>query len=52
MLGWMILFGLMTLFGAVMILSSPTMAWLFLGSMFGTLFVVGLLTRVMRGRAW
>lgn len=52
MLGWMILFALMTVFGAIMMLSNPTMAWLFLGLMFALLFLVGLLTRLVRGRAW
>jgi hypothetical protein len=52
MLGWMILFALMSVLGAIMMLGNPTMAWVLLGLMFALLFLVGLLTRLVRGRAW
>jgi hypothetical protein len=52
MLGWMILFALMTILGAVMMLANPTLAWGLLGLMFALLFVAGLVTRLVRGRAW
>ena len=49
MLGWMILFALMAILGAVLAVGkvSPMVC-----STFGLLFVVGLLTRLVRGRAW
>lgn len=52
MFGWMILFAVMSIFAAVMILTNPTTAWVLLESMFALLFLVGLLTRLVRGRAW
>ena len=52
MLGWMILFALMSVLGAIMMLMNPTMAWVLLELMFALLFFAGLLTRLVRGRAW
>ena len=53
MLGWMILFALMTLLGMGMTLAYPGSVSGLVGlSMFGLLFFVGLLTRLVRGRAW
>ena len=52
MLGWMILFALMTVLGGVMVLANPTMVWVLMESMFAILFLVGLVTRMVRGRAW
>jgi hypothetical protein len=54
MLGWLILFALMVILGAVFILighpaeSSARVA----SSIFALLFLLGLLTRAARGRAW
>ncbi|MBZ5604596.1 MAG: hypothetical protein LAO79_20030 [Acidobacteriia bacterium] len=54
MLGWMILFALLAILSAVFIVTgqasevSPRMAT----SIFAFLFVLGLLTRAARGRAW
>jgi hypothetical protein len=52
MLGWMILFALMSVLGAIMMFTNPTMAWVLLELMFALLFLVGLLTRLVRGRVW
>jgi len=53
MLGWMILFALLALLAPIMMLagygtSAPEMT----GLVFTLLFLVGLLTRLVRGRAW
>jgi hypothetical protein len=53
MLGWMILFAIIALFAPLMILTgnqslAPEMG----GFVFALLFVVGLATRLARGRAW
>ena len=54
MLGWMILFALMAIAGAIRILVDPAagasvaMACV----LFTALFLAGLLTRAARGRAW
>jgi hypothetical protein len=50
MLGWMILFALMTILGTVMTLYTPEMAPATAGLVFALLFVVGLLTRFVRGQ--
>jgi hypothetical protein len=52
MLGWMILFALMTILGAVMTLANPVAVSASVSSMFGLLFFVGLLTRLVGGRTW
>jgi hypothetical protein len=51
MLGWMILFALMTILGTVMTLYTPETAPATAGLVFALLFVVGLLTRFVRGQA-
>jgi hypothetical protein len=52
MLGWMMLFALMMLLGFGMTLSNPATVWVLVRSMFSILFLLGLLTRVVGGRAW
>ena len=52
MLGWMMLFALMTILGAIMVLANPAMVWVLMESMFALLFLLGLVTRMVRGRAW
>lgn len=54
MLGWMILFALMALLGTIpMIIGHPADAAVMLtSSVFTFLFVLGLLTRAVRERAW
>jgi hypothetical protein len=52
MLGWMILFGLMTLIGAIMTLTTPASVSALMSLMFGLLFFLGLVTRLVRGRSW
>jgi hypothetical protein len=52
MLGWMILFALMMLLGGVLTLANPVSVSLLVVLMFGLLFLLGLLTRLVRGRAW
>jgi hypothetical protein len=54
MLGWMILFALMVILGAIlMIIGSPAAASVRMASsIFAILFLLGLLTRAARGRAW
>ena len=52
MLGWMILFALMSLLGMIATLARPAMFSALGALMFGFLFLVGLLTRLVRGRGW
>jgi hypothetical protein len=54
MLGWMILFALMALLGTIlMVLGHPAgTAVRLTSSVFAVLFVLGLLTRAARERAW
>jgi hypothetical protein len=52
MLGWLILFALMTIFGIILTLASPASASAMVVFTFGLLFLLGLLTRLARGRAW
>lgn len=52
MLGWMIVFALMAILGAAMTLTSPAAVSTMVGLMFALLFLIGLLTRLVRGRAW
>lgn len=52
MLGWMILFALMAILGALLTLANPASASGLVCLTFGLLFVVGLLTRLVRGRVW
>jgi hypothetical protein len=52
MLGWMILFALMTLLGGILTLANPASVSALVVLMFGLLFFLGLLTRLVRGRAW
>ena len=51
MLGWMILFALMAILGAVMTLTNPVASFAMVGVMFGLLFLLSLLTRFVGGRA-
>jgi hypothetical protein len=53
MLGWMILFALMVLIGAIAMLVEPAEASARLASsVFALLFLLGLLARAARGRVW
>lgn len=52
MLGWMIVFALMTILGALMTVARATLVADWVCLMFGFLFVAGLLTRLVRGNAW
>jgi Sec-independent protein secretion pathway component TatC len=52
MLGWMIVFALLAILGALMTLSTPAVTSAMVGIVFALLFLLGLLTRLMRGRAW
>ena len=52
MLGWMILFALMTILGIILVLANPASVSALVGLTFGCLFLLGLLTRLVRGRAW
>jgi hypothetical protein len=52
MLGWMMVFALMAILGTVMTLTGPGSVATIIGLIFALLFVLGLLTRVVRGRAW
>ena len=52
MLGWMIVFALMAILGMVMTLASPAVLTTVVGLMFALLFLLGLLTWLVRGRAW
>ncbi len=50
MLGWMILFALMALLGTISTLAHPAAVSLMVGLTFGSLFVISVLTRLVRGR--
>jgi hypothetical protein len=53
MLGWMILFAIMVLIGAVaMLTGSFSESARLASSVFAVLFLIGLLTRAVRGRVW
>ena len=52
MLGWLIVFALLAILGMVMTLANPAVVSTMVGLVFALLFLVGLLTRLMRGRAW
>jgi len=52
MLGWMIVFALMMILGAVRMLMQPDASVTMECVIFTILFLAGLLTRVARGRAW
>jgi uncharacterized membrane protein YtjA (UPF0391 family) len=55
MFGWMILFALMTMLGGVLTVTNPASVSASSASvvlMFGLLFLIGLLTRLVRGKAW
>jgi hypothetical protein len=51
MLGWTITFAAMTLLGAVIKITNPASLSAPVVLMFGLLFLLSLLTRLMRGRA-
>lgn len=53
MLGWMILFALLALLAPLMMITgNQSLASEVAGSVFMFLFVIGLATRLARGRAW
>jgi hypothetical protein len=52
MLGWMMMFAVMMLLGLVMTLGNPAPVWILVRTMFSLLFLLGLVTRVVGGRAW
>jgi hypothetical protein len=52
MLGWMVLFAVMALLGTVSTLAHPAAVSALVGFTFGSLFFIGLLTRLVRGRGW
>ena len=52
MLGWMILFALMTALGAVLSFDDASPVSFMVVLTFGVLFLLGLFTRLIRGRAW
>jgi len=52
MLGWMILFAFMAILGALLRLANPASTSSLMGLTFGLLFFAGLVTRLVRGRAW
>lgn len=54
MLGWMILFALMALLGTILMITGhpPGAAVRIASSVFAVLFLLGLLTRAARERAW
>ena len=52
MIGWTILFALMTLLGGILTLVRPASISFLVLLMFGLLFLLSLITRLARGRAW
>jgi hypothetical protein len=53
MLGWMILFALMAILAPIMAFAGDqTLAPQMSGLVFALLFFIGLVTRLVRGRAW
>jgi hypothetical protein len=52
MLGWMILFALLAILGTALSLINPATISTMVGVVFALLFLLGLVTRLMRGRAW
>jgi uncharacterized protein (DUF58 family) len=52
MLGWMILFALITILAVIMSLANAASVSALVGLMFGVLFFLGLVTRLVRGRSW
>jgi hypothetical protein len=52
MFGWMILFAIMAILGTVATLAHPAAFSAMAGLMFGFLFFLGLMTRLVRGRGW
>lgn len=52
MLGWMIMFALMVVFGIILMLAGHTTAAAAASGLFGLLFLAGLVTYAGRGRAW
>jgi hypothetical protein len=52
MFGWMIVFALFAALGTVMALANPAPVSTMVGVMFGLLFLLGLVTRLLRGKAW
>ena len=52
MLGWMILFAFMVIAGALLVLIGYPAAASLACTLFAVLFLLGLATRAVRGRAW
>jgi len=52
MLGWMILLALLAILGLVLSITNASVVFSLVLLTFGLLFVLGLFTWVMRGRAW
>jgi hypothetical protein len=52
MFGWMILFAIMAILGTGATLAHPAAFSAMAGLMFGFLFFLGLMTRLVRGRGW
>jgi hypothetical protein len=52
MVGWMIVFATLALLGTGMTLANPAPVSTMTGIVFALLFLLGLLTRLVRGRAW
>jgi hypothetical protein len=51
MLGWMILFGLMAILGAILTIAHPATGFALVVLMFALLFLLSLLIRLVGGRA-
>jgi energy-converting hydrogenase Eha subunit F len=52
MVGWMIVFALLAILGTARTLANPAAVSTMMGVVFALLFLLGLLTRFVRGRAW
>jgi len=52
MLGYMIVFALLAILGTVMTLANPAVVSTMAGVVFSLLFLLSLLTRLVRGRTW
>ena len=51
MLGWMIVFAILTILGTVLTVANPASVSALVGLTFALLFLLGLLARLVRGRA-
>jgi hypothetical protein len=52
MLGWMAVFALIAVVGTVIALTDSAAVFPMVGLTFAVLFLLGLVTRFLRGRAW